>query len=197
MTKEQGLARFCNLACAHKQLGLTLLEMLITLAIVSILLMAVAPNMSTWITKSRVTAEINLTNSILQHTRFFAIDRHDHTLLCPSSDLRTCDVNNWNLPKIMFSDDNFNQYRDPDETLYYASEAVKKGLVMTGPKRPIQFFEDGVIASPSTIVVCPERIMPKLNRALFVSLQGRIRLSEDTNGDDIHERGNQQPLTCS
>jgi type IV fimbrial biogenesis protein FimT len=179
----------------------TLLEMLITLAIAAILMAVVVPNFSLMITKSKVTAEVNKMSAMLQHSRFIAIDEHLPTLICPSADFQRCDFSNWQLPKIMFADANFNKERDADEALIYASESPASDLIMRGPRRAIQFYEDGAIASPASILICPvdaptNLSFKKLNRALFLSLQGRVRLSKDTNGDEVHERGSGRALTC-
>ncbi|WP_395338564.1 GspH/FimT family pseudopilin [Ningiella sp. W23] len=193
MNYEQGFAH-------HR--GVTLLELLIAVAIAAILLGAIVPNVSMIIAKSKVTAEVNLMSSIIQYTRFQAIDKHLPTLLCPSHDFKTCDVTNWQLPKIMFADINGNQFRDENEPLMHASEPIQTGLIMLGPKKTIRFFEDGAMGSTASVIICPAQSLENaayqsLNRALFVSLQGRVRLSDDTNSDGIHERGSGTPLTCS
>jgi type IV fimbrial biogenesis protein FimT len=181
---------------ARPQKAMTLLEMMIVLAIFGILLSAVVPSAVAIIDKSRITAQLNHMSSVIQYTRFHAIDKHMSAALCPSSDLTTCDVNDWNLPKMLFADSNFNQQRDDDEPLIYATPKMPKGVYMTGPKKLIRFFEDGAIGSPATILICPQQTNAKLNRALFISLQGRVRVSRDTNNDEVHEKGNGQALPC-
>lgn len=182
--------------CATKQSGLTLLEMMTVLAVLAILFSAVVPNATDMIDKSRVTAQINHMSSLLRYTRHNAIDNYLSTSLCPSANLRDCDFSDWNLPKMLFSDRNFNDIRDNDEVLVYASSKTAKGVIMQGPTRALRFYENGVIGSPASIIVCSEQDKPKLTRALFVSLQGRVRLSEDTNEDEIHERANGEALFC-
>lgn len=188
MKIEQGFAR--------PQQGLTLVEMMIVLAIMGILLGAAVPSAKSIIDKSRITAQLNLMSSVLQYTRFHAIDKHLIATLCPSADLRTCDVSDWDLPKILFADSNHNDARDIDEPLIYATVKMPKGVFMRGPNRIIRFYEDGAIGTPATVLICPQQPQIKLNRALFVSLQGRVRVSQDTNQDEIHEKGNGQVLEC-
>nr|WP_284731278.1 GspH/FimT family pseudopilin [Glaciecola sp. XM2] len=178
------------------QKGATLLELMIVVTLMAILLTAVIPSAADIIDKSRVTAQVNHISSVLQYTRYNAIDEHTSTSLCPTNNLRDCDFRDWNLPKMLFSDRNFNNIRDENEALIYATQKTGTGVSMTGPRRALRFYENGVIGSPATLVICPERDVPKLNRALFVSLQGRVRLSEDRNQDGIHEKGNGDPLVC-
>jgi len=182
---------------ARPQRGLTLLELLIAIALTALLFGFAAPNAVSILDQSRMTAHVNRMSSVLQLTRFEAINHSYIASLCPSPDLSTCNIHDWNLPKILFADSNHNGVRDSDEPLIHATNETPKGLRVTGPKRIIRFYEDGTIGSPSTILICPERPRPELNRALFVSLQGRVRLSKDTNDDNIHEKGNGSPLVCS
>lgn len=179
------------------QLGVTLLEMMIVLALVAILVGMAAPNAMGIVDKHRITAQLNYMSSVLQYTRHHAIDKHLVATLCPSSDLQTCDTSNWNLPKILFADTNHNDMRDGNETLIHATPKMPKGVFMRGPKNLIRFYEDGTIGTPATLFICPENAQQKLNRALFVSLQGRVRPSQDTNHDEVHEKGNGQALICT
>ncbi|MFC4698568.1 GspH/FimT family pseudopilin [Glaciecola siphonariae] len=188
MNIEQGFAR--------PQYGLSLLEMIIVLAIVSILLSAVGPSATAIVDKSRITAQVNLLSAMLRYTRAQAIDEHQSIALCPSADLSQCDINDWSLPKMVFDDKNFNQYRDEEEALIYVTEKIPTGVILQGPKKLIRFYEDGTIGSPATLRVCPTRENATLNRALIISLQGRVRVSTDTNNDDIHELGSGDAVTC-
>lgn len=167
-------------------IGVTLLETMIVLAIVSIVVTVVAPNVSSILAKHRMIAELNNLSSAIRYTRFNAIDTQVSTLLCPSADFATCNFTNWNLPKIVFADANHNNLRDTDERLLHATEQAQTGIYLTGPKKNIRFYGDGVLGSPSTILFCPDKTEPKLNRALVVSLQGRVRTSKDSDNDEIH-----------
>lgn len=183
--------------CPSKQCGLTLLEMMIALAVLVILFTAVVPSATDIIDKSRVTAQINHMSSVLRYTRHNAIDNYTSTSLCPTANMRDCDYSDWNQPKMLFSDLNFNDIRDNNEVLVHATAQTSKGVLMQGPRRALRFYENGIIGSPATIIVCSKADKPKLTRALFVSLQGRVRLSEDTNQDEVHERGNGEALFCN
>ena len=182
--------------CARPQEGLTLLEMLIVLALIGILLTAVVPSAVSILDKSRITAQLNRMSSLLQYTRYQAIEQNMPVVLCATPDMINCDINNWHLPKMLFADSNFDQIRDPSEALIHASTHVPKSVRMEGPRKLIRFYEDGTIGSPATILICPSNTNEKLNRALFISLQGRVRLSLDSNGDEVHERGNGKALRC-
>ena len=177
-------------------IGVTLLELMIVLSIVSISLSVVAPNVSELLSKHRIIAELNDLSAAIRFSRFEAIDRQDNTLMCPSADYRDCNANDWNLPKIIFVDENHNNRRDNDEALLHVVAKPHKGTWVKGPKRAIRFYGDGVIGSPATLLICPLKPNDKLNRALIVSLQGRVRASKDTNNDEVHELRNGVRVKC-
>ena len=188
MNQEQGFAR--------GQWGLTLLEMMITIALAGIMLGAVVPSAMSIIDKSRITAQVNRMSSVLQFTSYQAIDQNMPVALCPTPDLTSCDITNWNLPKMVFNDRNFNKKRDQNETLIHMTSKLPTGVSMQGPRKLVRFYEDGTLGSTATLLICPQQPNDKLNRALFISLQGRVRLSRDSNKDSVHERGNGQALVC-
>nr|WP_136250911.1 GspH/FimT family pseudopilin [Ningiella ruwaisensis] len=177
--------------------GLTILELLITLAIASIVFMFVIPGAGDILKRSQMVAELNDLNAALRYARFQAIDTHAWATVCPAEDLKTCDVSDWNQTKIVFADDNFNDKRDEDETLFRVIEPVNKGFKIEGPRRVIRFYEEGILGSPASLLICSKDDRTQFNRGLFISLQGRVRLSRDENKDGIHERSAGRPIICS
>lgn len=192
--------------CSYRNThGLTLVELLVAIAIVSILLMLVTPNMLIMIKKSRITGHLNELSSALQYAKLFAIEHRSSTLLCPSIDYETCDLN-WDLPLILFIDKNQNAVRDLNEHLLRTVNSQVHHNHLKGPGTYIRFYESGANSSPATLVFCPQAyandsastsaLNQSLNRALFVSLQGRTRVSVDSDGDNIHESAGGSPLSC-
>ena len=176
--------------------GVTVLETLIALALTGVLITSVAPNFSAILIQHKIIAALNELSSVIQYTRFKSIDNQVDTLLCPSADFQQCNYSNWNLPKIIFADTNHNNRLDQGEALIHATERVPDGIRLKGPKKNIRFYANGLLASPATVLFCPLRLEPKLNRALIISLQGRVRISKDTNNDDIHELRPGKPVDC-
>ena len=83
------------------QYGLTLLEMLITVAILAILVGVVAPSINTILVKNRVTGDINTLSAIAQQARFSAINEQFNVILCPTTSYSTC-VSDWANAKMVF-----------------------------------------------------------------------------------------------
>lgn len=180
----------------RKQKGMTLLEMLVALAIAAIVLTVVAPSVQTIVSKNRTTSEINELSGAIQFARFTAIDLTSTTVVCPASNYATCSTN-WNEPKIVFVDDNSNGKRDTAETLLLSTTGISSTNTMTGPSTPISFFESGVTNASVSIKVCPKTNEAKLARSININAQGRVRVSVDSNKDDVYEDTDGNDLSCS
>ncbi|MBF7071779.1 GspH/FimT family pseudopilin [Glaciecola sp. MH2013] len=176
--------------------GLTLVEAMIVLAILSIISTVGIPSFIKMITHARVTSDLNEINSLMRFARFKAIDEERLVVLCPAADYQQCG-SDWNVPKIVFFDLNYNDYRDPDEAILISSEAVEKTLRMSSNRRMIKFYESGVTASPASIKICTDEGDLEFTRQLTLSLQGKIKLSKDRNRDGIHEGSSGAALNCS
>ncbi|GBL04511.1 GspH/FimT family pseudopilin [Glaciecola sp. KUL10] len=178
------------------QSGKTLIELLIALSIFAILFTGVVPSAQSLYTQHRITAELNLISSYVQLARIDAIEQHRSVLLCPSPDFKRCEFSDWSLPKMLFFDRNLNNVRDNEEAIYFAGEPLSGSLLIKGPKKAVRFYEDGTIASTATLTVCDKNNDPRYSKAVFISLQGRIRLSQDINKDGKHQKTNGTNLFC-
>jgi type IV fimbrial biogenesis protein FimT len=178
------------------QRGVTLLEMLITLAIAAILLTLVAPNVQSILTKNKISAEINELSGLLQFARYTAIDEQTTAVVCPSSDFANCS-NDWNAPKMVFIDDNGNDARDGGEALLLTTQSIASTNKMTASGNIIRFLDSGGAQTAVNIKLCPDTKDAKFGRALFVSLQGRTRISIDSNNDGVHEDVAGSNLSCT
>jgi type IV fimbrial biogenesis protein FimT len=190
-----------NLQLSHKTFaqrinGFTLLELLICIALSYVVIGIVAPSAMRIVDAHRIAADINHTNAIIRFARTYAISQFQTTKVCPASDHATCS-RLWEQALIVFVDKNKNNIRDPNEALLAAGSAIFKQHKMKGPSSPIQFYESGDNASPASLVLCPKSNDVSLARALYVSLQGRVRLSVDHDDDGIHERVRRENLVCS
>ena len=73
---------------AHK--GLSLIELMITVAIMALLITVGAPAMQSVLQQNRVIAAVNDISGAVRMARFTAIDQEQTTLLCPTSDYKNC-----------------------------------------------------------------------------------------------------------
>jgi type IV fimbrial biogenesis protein FimT len=178
------------------QKGVTLLEMMITLAILAIVLTVVAPNMQSFLIKNRITAEINEVSGIIQYARHLAIDEQTNVVVCPSVDFLECGTN-WNNAKIVFIDSNADGNRGASEDLLVTTSEASDSTLMTGPAGSIQFLDTGAADSAFSIQICPLSKDATFARAISISLQGRVRVSTDSDDDGTHEDSEGDALSCT
>jgi type IV fimbrial biogenesis protein FimT len=177
------------------QKGVTLLEMMIALAILAIVLTVVAPNIREFLIKNRITGELNEISGIVQYARHVAIDQQSPVILCPANDYKECG-NDWDDPKIVFIDENGDGDRDDDEDLLVASSPTSDTTYMDGPNNQVEFQETGASNRSFNIILCPSSKDVKYARAINISLQGRVRVSKDSDNDGVHEDTSGDALTC-
>ena len=84
--------------------GFTLLEMMMTLAIVGILLTVGVPSFKTLITNNRITSQTNDFITDLSIARSEAVKRNVWMTVCTSNTKTGCTVSGWNQGWIVFTD---------------------------------------------------------------------------------------------
>ena len=184
-----------QLALPRSQKGVTITELLIGIAIVAIVTTLVIPSGRDILVQNRIVAEINETSALVQFARSYAIDNQIDTVICPAGDFVNCETD-WAQPKIVFADLNNDNIRNADEELLVANSLLSPHNLLTGPATPIRFQASGSVSSPATLLMCHKDREDKFARALTVSLQGRVKNSQDTNNDGIHETNAGTPLDC-
>ncbi len=175
--------------------GTTLIELMVVVGILAILGTLGVPSFLSILTKSRITSETNQLNGLIRFARFKAIEQEQLAVLCPTSDYSLCN-DDWNAPKIVFIDANHNNERDPDEPMLMSMPKSNNSNQIYSRNRTLKFYESGITASPASVLICPSSKEAKYARLLTVSLQGKIKLSRDKNGDGIHENGAGVALSC-
>lgn len=84
--------------------GFTILELIITVAVLVILATVALPNLRATLQNNRMTAQANQFLTAFQYARSEAIKRREPVSICPSSDGENC-TGNWEDGWIVFVDD--------------------------------------------------------------------------------------------
>lgn len=176
----------------HGHQGFTLVELISTLAVLSITLLAGIPALHDLLEQHRLSAHTNLLLGQLQFARSESVKVGQRIGLCPSNDGEFCDdAFDWSRGWIIFTDQNRNRRRDATEPLVRVSRADGAVRILTSTgRRRIIYQPDGTVlgGSNATFRLCG-KINQHHNRAVIVSLTGRPRRS----GKD----GGGQPVQCS
>lgn len=191
--KHQKLVKQQNLV--KQQRGVTLVELMVTVSIVAIILAFVGPSIQSILIKNRIVAEINETSSLIQYARHHAIDEQAQVVVCPSKNFSVC-TTDWNDPKIVFIDDNDNATRDVSEELLVTIGATSVASLMTNTTDIIKFTETGEANLTTEILLCHKDGKAQYARSLSVTLQGRVKMSTDSDKDGINENTAGVDLSC-
>lgn len=178
-----------------KHAGLTLIELMITLGIVAILTVAVGPSVQNILIQNRIVGEINELSGIVQFARNNAIDEQVDTIICPSEDFATCNTD-WNNSKIVFADLDGDGARGAGEELLVGSSGISANNLLSGPAAVIRFQASGAVSAPALLLLCHKDKDDKYARLLTVSAQGRVKMSQDTDNDGVHEDQDGTALDC-
>jgi len=172
--------------------GLTLLELVATLAISSITLSLAVPAMSALAGNNARTSATNTLVRHLQLARSEAVTRGATTILCPSVDGQAClNSTEWDLGYILVTDSNNSGSVDAGDSLLRVFQGVEPRISIksTAGRKRILFNSLGM--SPGynlTLSFCDRQLVVD-PRAVILSNTGRPRLSET--------RPDGSPIQCS
>lgn len=86
------------------QRGFTLVELMVTLAVLAVLLGIAVPSFQNIINRNRLTAITNEVVGAIQLTRMEAVRRNSRVVFCPTTDGATCAGENWLRSIVVASD---------------------------------------------------------------------------------------------
>jgi type IV fimbrial biogenesis protein FimT len=163
--------------------GITLIELVMTLALVSILLAIAAPAFGGLVQRDAAETSRNTLTTALGTARIEAVTRTRNVVVCPSADEQYCDHSTeWQHGWIVFADANQDGDRDEGETLISAGDPQPEGvaIVSTAGRTKVAYHTDG--SSPGsnlTLTLCDRR-GAQLATSLVVNNAGRVRTGKPT-----------------
>lgn len=177
--------------------GLTLIELMLTLAVMAIVLTLAIPALQQLVAASHGAAYLNELSTNLQYARHRAIRQRQTMLLCPADSESEGCGDSWSAALLLFADRNGNRDRDADEPLLRYLGTPPSGTVLDWSRNQHYLvfgangaaLAPGYLASNGTFTLCRDNGAISQARALRVSLQGRLRVARDSDGDGIRDFG--------
>lgn len=182
----------------HNSKGFSLIELMITVAIASIVLMVGVPSFTSSINKNSVASTINDIQTTLTEARSEAVTLGLTVSVCSSDDQATCS-GGWADGWILFSDENENGTIDGSDKLISVTGAVIGGndlRLSATDTSMMQYLNTGYSNQTGTFIGCPNDDDLEYSRALIVSSSGMVRKSRDSDANNIHEDNLGTDLTC-
>jgi len=167
--------------------GLTLVELITTLAVVGISLTLLVPAWSGLVDRSQVTTTANQLLTALRYARNEAVSRNRMISLCPSDDGKSCSGNpfGWQLGYLVFEDGDGDRKRAAGEDLLQTQAALPPGIRLhsTAGRPAIRFRPDGAAWSTNTTFSVCLGDESAHNRAVVLLGTGRARVDRRTPGN--------------
>ena len=184
----------------NRNTGMTLLELLLAIALLSILLAAAAPSLSGIIEQRRGELAIGAVREAVELTRAAAIASGGVATLCRSADGARCG-GGWNEGMIVFLDADADRRPDSDAALLRVFEAHAGGGDIRwrsfGNRQYLQMTAMGFTRNQNgNFTWCPANRDSRFARQLIVNAAGRMRAARDDDGDGIPESANGRPIDC-
>lgn len=144
------------------QRGFTLVELMVTLAVVAIVALIAVPGMQGLVNNSRSTGMAGEMTASLQLARSEAIRRNSPVTVCGTADGTTCAANTSWGRWIVIGNDNAAGTTD-----VIRDNTVTGSVQLTGPDTGIQFNPSGLIEAQATLTVCVPTITPRIIRVMI------------------------------
>lgn len=170
---------------AKKTPGFTLVEAMVSLAIISLLMGTMIPSISNMLERNRAITNINWIVSAVNFTRHAAVVNRVTMTLCAPKSTNRCG-GKWHEGLIVFSDRNKNaRIDDNDRIVARIQPASGNGSIKWRAFRNRQYLQMTQLGHTNfqngNFVYCPEDGNRKFARQIVVNLQGRTRLVHSRN----------------
>ena len=183
------------------QNGLTVSELLTTLAIAAVLVGTAIPGISGLLIRAKADAAIEQMSRAIQFTRYQAISHRTTATLCPGGGETCGRRDSWHEGATVFLDGNANGVRDGAEEVLQRLQPLPAGYRARWRsfrnRSSLSMRPDGTTDwQPGNMLACPTDGDAQNARQLIVNAQGRVRVSRDSDGDGIVEDADGRPVAC-
>lgn len=164
----------------NKQTGYTLIELLVTLAILGIIFAIAIPSYGSVMARANMGAAESAIFTSIYNAANFSFIGGTRAVLCPSADGISCENSfDWSRGWLVFEDKNANRERDANDRKLASFDDISPELhILTSEGRTRIAFQTGGgnFGSNAHFKLCDER-SPQRSRSLFLSNTGRIRVA--------------------
>ena len=175
------LRRGMTLARPLKTRGFTLLELMVTLAVIGIVALVAIPGMRALVNHSRLTGGADNVVSAMQLARIEATRRNRSVWVCPtaSASSDTCSSGTTWTNWIVVEPTNANTA----DRVIRRDVTESGGLQFSGPSAGIRFRPSGLIDAAASVTVCMATTQPAENRRVVtVNMSGSVTTTRVNGG---------------
>ena len=181
--------------------GYSLIEIIIVMAIASIMMNLAVPSVTKIYHRSQATAMINWLVGTIHFTRHAAVNYGTTATLCPSANMSIGCGGEWHNGVIVFLDHNRDaKINGRDKILSSFTPSVKNGTLKWRSfknKKYLQLTEFGYTNYQNgNFVYCTDSRDAQLARQLVINVQGRVRLVHKRNEEGVNVDRRNKPLKC-
>jgi len=166
---------------SDKSCGFTVMELMITLAILATLALMTLPNMKRLIESNRMLSAKNALIASLQQARADAASTTRNNVLCPSANGRQClTAGDWSKGWLLYRDDNRNGRFDPVESLLHVFTMDSSNLTVrtSDGRRKVTYRNQGrADGANARFVFCDARGESFAGQVVIAN-SGRIRTTD-------------------
>jgi type IV fimbrial biogenesis protein FimT/type IV fimbrial biogenesis protein FimU len=169
--------------------GFTLVELIVTIAVVTVISAVALPSMNEFLVQMRVDNQVSEMQRLLLTARNVAINTGKNTTICPLSNTDACaDSTNWVGAVGVINEDGVVKQKS----------AVNSGDKVVFAHKSIVYTPTGRTASDTsgTISFCPKDYA-KYNRGIDVAVSGRVYSTSDTDADGKDENRSGTEISCT
>jgi type IV fimbrial biogenesis protein FimT len=180
--------------------GFTLTELLIVLAVATVVLGIGLPGMVALSAGARATGAMLELRGLLDLARQYAVTNDATVTLCGTADGHSCSSVWRGNPTLVFVDSNANRKADAGEEIITTSTLTRNGSIRwraSGGRSYLRYHQDGGVLEYGSFQYCPGSGDARGARQIIVAATGRARAATDRDGDGIMEDRNGDPLDCS
>lgn len=176
----------------------TLIELIVSVSVISILASIAIPSFSEFIVKLRVDNEISQLHRMLLIARNSAISSGQKAIICPLDNALQC-TEQWQNKLSVFVDMNNNKKFDANESVIRIRAEIATGdkLIYGKGRNKITFKPTGQLSglANGTFRYCPKSYK-KHSRGIIVARSGRVYQSSDIDNDGIDENRGNKDISC-